>query len=166
MGMLKTPWQRAYRAVWRREERYLARYETRRESQLDAKLGELAPESLLETLHTAFSKAFSAVFEKGTGLIDWAGRQDRRQADCRVRQYAADQQEDHRGPCGRFPKLPARPAGQCCSPALPGIGMGLVGAALPDVPLLPPCCSNASMRPGRALVFPMTRRPNGASFCA
>lgn len=59
MSVLKTPWQRAYRSVWRREQQYLARYETRRVSPLDAKLEELAPESLLETLRAAFSKAFS-----------------------------------------------------------------------------------------------------------
>lgn len=135
MGMLKTPWQRAYQAVWRREEQYLARYETRRESLLDAKVGELAPESLLETLHTAFSKAFSAVFEKGTGLIDWAGRQDRRRADCRVRQYAADQREDHRALRAFSKAAGAAGRGNVLLSGAAGIGMGLVGAALPDVPL-------------------------------
>ena len=135
MSVLKTPWQRAYRSVWRREQQYLARYETRRVSPLDAKLEELAPESLLETLHAAFSKAFSTVFEKGTGLIDRAGRQTQRRAACRVRQYAADQWED-RASLQAFTKAAgAAGRGNVLLSGAAGVGMGLVGAALPDVPL-------------------------------
>ena len=135
MSVLKTPWQRAYRSVWRREQQYLARYETRRVSPLDAKLEELAPESLLETLRAAFSKAFSTVFENGTGLIDRAGRQTQRRAACRVRQYAADQWED-RASLRAFTKAAgAAGRGNVLLSGAAGVGMGLVGAALPDVPL-------------------------------
>lgn len=136
MSVLKTPWQRAYRSVWRREQQYLARYETRRVSPLDARVKQLAPESLLETLHGAFSKSFRAVFEKGTGLIDRAGRQERRRAACRVRQYAADLREDRASLRAFARAAGAAGRGNVLLSGAAGVGMGLAGAALPDVPLI------------------------------
>ena len=68
MGILKqkrSPWEREYQEVWRREQWFLRRYAEKRESVIDRKVEELAPEKLMETLHAAFEKAFALVFEKG-----------------------------------------------------------------------------------------------------
>lgn len=137
MGILKrpTPWEQEFRAVWRQEQKFLRRYETPSVSPLDRKLEELAPEALMETLHGAFAKAFGLVFEKGTGVIQWAGRDRERQRTCQVNQYAADLRED-RTTLRAFSKA-ANAAGRrnVLISGAAGVGMGLLGIALPDVPL-------------------------------
>ena len=71
MGVLRkrSPWEREFQEVWRKEQWFLRRYDEKRETVVDQKITEIAPEKLMETLHSAFEKAFKVVFEKGSGLI-------------------------------------------------------------------------------------------------
>ncbi|WP_455581680.1 EcsC family protein [Dysosmobacter sp.] len=137
MGILKksAPWEREYRAMRLQEQKFLKQYAAETSSPLDRKLAELAPKALLEALHTAFAKAFCVVFEKGTGAIAWAGRRERRQTDCRVRQYAADQREDRKSLRAFSRAAEAAGRGNVLLSGAAGAGMGLFGAVLPDVPL-------------------------------
>lgn len=130
-----TPWQRAYRTLWLQEQRFLRQYAADKESPLDRKLRELAPDKALEALHAAFEKAFATVFEKGEGLIGRTTRREERQAAFQVRQYALDLREDRKN-LGAVAKA-ARAAGRgsAAISAAAGVGMGLLGVGLPDVPL-------------------------------
>ena len=99
MGILtqkRSPWEREYQEVWRREQWFLRRYAEKRESVIDRKVEELAPEKLMETLHKAFEKAFALVFEKGTGIILKIGRQDARRETYQAQTDAADATEDRK----------------------------------------------------------------------
>ena len=71
MGLLKkrTAWDKAYRKVWRQEEKFLRRYEGKEATKLERKIGEIAPEALVETLHSAFCKAFEVVFENREAIV-------------------------------------------------------------------------------------------------
>lgn len=127
------PWQRTYRAVWRREERFLRRYRDPGGSPLDRKLEELAPEKLMETLHGAFVRAFGLIFEKGAGAIARAGRLDRKRAAFQGNRCAADLRED-RKTLRAFSKAAGRAGrGNVLLSGAAGVGMGLLGIALPDV---------------------------------
>lgn len=137
MGAVKRPdaWEKAYRAVWRREEKFLRRYEESKQNILEQKIGELAPEKLLETLHAAFAKAFDLVFEKGDELIARAGRLEERRQTFRVNEYAAALRED-RKTLRAFSREAARAGrGNVLLSGAAGMGMGLFGVALPDIPL-------------------------------
>lgn len=128
-------WEKAYRAVWRREEKFLRRYEKPGWNALERKIEERAPEKLIEILHTAFVKAFELVFEKGTGVIAGAGRLEERQCSYRVNAYAADLREDRRS-LRAFSREAARAGrGNVLLSGAVGVGMGLFGVALPDIPL-------------------------------
>lgn len=137
MGILKqkrSPWEREYQEVWRREQWFLRRYAEKRESVIDRKVEELAPEKLMETLHGAFEKAFALVFEKGTGVILKMGRQEKRQEDYQVQADAADFREDREN-LKAFSKSANRTGfGNVAVSGAAGIGMGLFGVALPDIP--------------------------------
>ena len=138
MGILKqekTAWDKAYRALWRREERFLRHYEKKEPSALERKIASAAPDAIVETLHTAFVKAFGVVFEKGTGAILKAGGVDKRRIDYEVNVLAADQQEDKKT-LKAFSKAASRAgAGNVLLSGAAGIGMGAFGVMLPDVPL-------------------------------
>ena len=128
-------WEKAYRAVWRREEKFLCRYKKPGWNALERKIEERAPEKLIEILHTAFVKAFELVFEKGTGVIAGAGRLEERQRTYRVNAYAADLREDRRS-LRAFSREAARAGrGNVLLSGAVGVGMGLFGVALPDIPL-------------------------------
>ena len=128
-------WEKAYRAVWRREEKFLRRYEEPGWNALERRIEERAPEKLMEALHIAFVKAFELVFEKGTGVIAGAGRLEERQRAYRVNAYAADLREDRRS-LRAFSREAARAGrGNVLLSGAVGVGMGLFGVALPDIPL-------------------------------
>lgn len=137
MGILtqkRSPWEREYQEVWRREQWFLRRYAEKRESVIDRKVEELAPEKLMETLHKAFEKAFALVFEKGTGIILKIGRQDARRETYQAQTDAADATED-RVNLKAFSKTANRSAfGNVAVSGAAGVGMGLFGVALPDIP--------------------------------
>lgn len=137
VGILKKkdPWEQAFREAWRREERFRARHAEKRESAVDRKLEELVPDKLAETLHTAFGKAFEMVFEKGTDAILRAGRVEEKRFSYQVNACAADLKED-RKTLRAFSKAAKRAgAGNVLLSGTAGVGMGLFGVALPDVPL-------------------------------
>lgn len=137
MGILKkrSPWEREFQEVWRKEQWFLRRYDEKRDSVIDRKISELAPAKLMETLHSAFEKAFELVFEKGTGIIQKVGRQDARRENYLEKEAAADLKED-RASLKAFSKSANRAGvGNVAVSGVAGIGMGLFGVALPDIPL-------------------------------
>lgn len=131
----RSPWEREFQEVWRREQWFLRRYGEKRETALDRKAAELAPDRLMETLHAAFERAFALVLERGSGLILRAGGQERRRAACLARTDAADAEES-REALRAFSKAAGRAgAGSTALSGAAGVGMGLFGVTLPDIPL-------------------------------
>ena len=98
MGTVRTSgaWEKAYRAVWQREEKFLRHYEEPGRNALERKIRERVPEKLMETLHAAFVKAFGLMFEKGDGVIAGAGRLEERRRTFQVNAYAAGLREDRK----------------------------------------------------------------------
>ena len=137
MGILKkrTPWEQEFREVWKREQKFLRQYDGKRESPINSAIEGIAPEKLLLTLHTAFEKAFAMIFEKGSGLIQKVGRQEDRRQAYQVREYALDLREDRKN-LKAFSKAADKAGrGSVLLSGAAGMGMGLFGVALPDVPL-------------------------------
>jgi len=137
MGILtkKTAWDKAYRAVWQREERFLRHYEKKQPTKLERKIGEMAPETIMELLHGAFVKAFGVVFEKGTGPILKAAGVEKRRMAYERNAFAADQQED-RKTLKAFSKAAGKAGtGNVLLAGAAGISMGAFGVMLPDIPL-------------------------------
>ena len=137
MGVLRkrSPWEREFQEVWRKEQWFLRRYDEKRDSVIERKISRIAPAKLTETLHTSFEKAFELVFEKGTGIIQKVGRQDARREDYREKETAADLNED-RANLKAFSRTANQAGlGNVAVSGVAGIGMGLLGVALPDIPL-------------------------------
>lgn len=137
MGILKrtSPWEHSYQTMWRREQKFLSDYRTTRPDMLCSLLEERVPSGLTETLHQAFFRAFSLLFEKGEGIVRWAGRQQRREEAYQVRRFAADLREDRRS-LRAFSKAADRAGqGSVVQAGVQGVGLGLLGIGLPDIPL-------------------------------
>lgn len=137
MGVLSggSAWEREFRAVWSREQRFLRQYAERRESPVDRKAAEIVPEKLIETLRKAFAKAQGLVFDKGSGFICQVSGEDRRLQTYQVQAYAAGLREDRKR-LRAFSRTAGRAGwGSAAFSGTVGMGMGLLGIALPDVPL-------------------------------
>lgn len=129
------PWERAFREVWRKEQWFLRRYAEKRESALERKTGELVPDKLMETVHGAFEKAFTLVFESGGGVIRAASRQKTRRAAYQTRAAAADAEESREN-LNAFSRAAGRVGlGNTALSGAAGVGLGLFGVTLPDIPL-------------------------------
>lgn len=134
--MRSTPWEQQFRAVWRREQRFLEQYREPAERLLDQKAAQIAPEKLAQTLSAAFEKAVSLVLEQGSGVILRGKSQARRREAYQINAYAADLRETRKS-LRAFSRAAARGgAGNQLLSGAAGIGMGALGVALPDIPLL------------------------------
>lgn len=131
----RSPWEREFREVWRKEQWFLRRYAEKRESALERRTGELVPDKLMETLHGAFEKAFVLVFESGAGVIRAVSRPGTRRAAYQTHVAAADAEES-RGSLKAFSRAAGRVGlGNTALSGAAGVGLGLFGVTLPDIPL-------------------------------
>ncbi len=131
----KSAWERDWQDLVKREGKYQEKRQQGPTSVLIEKLDRFIPEKLNATLDAAFSKAFALVFEKGTGIIEKTYNKEKKQVDYMVDAYATEVKADKRS-VKRFTKrAKASKATNMMITGVEGIGLGLVGAGLPDIPL-------------------------------
>lgn len=131
----KTPLEKEWAALEKRELRFLAKREKRPDSFLNRKLEEVVPEKLQDTLDSAFTRAFTLVFEKGTGVIEKTYNREKLEKEFQVDRYA-DEIHGNRKTLRTFSKK-AEKSGQknLLASGVSGVGMGVLGIGLPDIPL-------------------------------
>lgn len=131
----KTPLQKEWDKMRQQEQKLYRKRQAEKDSLLNRKLEEKIPPKLQETLDTAFAKAFSLIFEKGTGMIEKTCRPEKLAQDYQIRQYAADLKQTS-GTLRAFSKK-ARNTGakNLLLSGTSGIGMGVLGVGLPDIPV-------------------------------
>lgn len=131
----RTPLQKEWEKMEVQEQRFLQKRSEKRESILNQKLEEKIPPKLQKTLDTAFAKAFALIFEKGTGVIEKTYQRTKLEQDYQVRQYMADVKQNSKS-LRSFSKK-ARDTGtkNLLLSGVSGIGMGVLGIGLPDIPV-------------------------------
>ena len=131
----RTPLQKEWEKLEVQEQRFLQKRSEKRENILNQKLEEKIPPKLQETLDTAFAKAFALIFEKGTRVIEKTYQRAKLEQDYQVRQYTADVKQNSKS-LRSFSKK-ARDTGtkNLLLSGVAGIGMGVLGIGLPDIPV-------------------------------
>ena len=131
----KTPLQKEWAALCKKEQAFLERRKLKKESALNQMLAEKVPEKLQATLDAAFEKAFSLVFEKGTGFIEKTYHKEALADGYKVRAYA-DEIRQTRKSLRAFSKS-AHQSGtkNLVLSGVVGVGMGVLGIGLPDIPV-------------------------------
>lgn len=152
--MKDTPWEQAFRAVWRREQRFLRRYAQPPERFLDEKIAEHVPEKLIDTLRTAFEKAVGLVFERGSGVVMSEARRANRRESYQVRTYAADLRESRRNLRAVSREAERAGGASVLLSGAAGVGMGLLGMTLPDIPLVTALLMKCVYETGESFGFP------------
>ena len=127
--------EREWDRLERQESQFLSSRAAKRETRLNQVLEEKVPEKLQDTLNAAFAKAFSLIFEKGTTVIEKTYNRDEMEKNFLVNEYTADIKKDYKSL-----RTFSRNAGRAGAKNLfltgaSGVGMGLFGIGLPDIPL-------------------------------
>ena len=132
--MKRDLWQKEWDDLNRRQARYLRRNGKARERAWD-RLQRVVPDGMQDKLDAAFVKAFQLVFEKGTGIIEKTYDKQKRQEDYEIAEYAASVREDRKHVRAFRREAGSRARQNLLLSSVEGIGLGLLGVGLPDIPL-------------------------------
>ena len=135
MFQRKTPLEKEWQILNRKEEKYLEKRVQKKDSKLNSMLAQKVPAKMQSTMDAAFEKAFSTIFEKGTTLIEKTYQKDKREKKYAVNNFV-DEVERSRKSLRAFSKEAKSSGNQnLLISGVSGIGMGIVGVGLPDIPL-------------------------------
>lgn len=131
----KTPWEKEWETLEKKEKKYLEKRAEKKDSFLNRKLDELIPQTLQERLEVTFSKAFAMIFEKGTGIIEKTYKKEEMEKDYKVNEYAASVKADRKSLKTFHKNAGASSNRNLLIAGVEGIGLGLLGIGLPDIPV-------------------------------
>lgn len=131
----KTPFEKEWENLYKKEERFLKSREEKKDSILNQKLAEKVPDKLQDTLNAAFAKAFSLIFEKGTGIIEKTYNKDAMKIDYQIARYADEITQSSKSLHAFSKKAQGSGAKNLLLSGVSGIGLGVLGVGLPDIPL-------------------------------
>ncbi len=133
--MKKSAWEKEWEDLLKKEAKFTSKRKEGPTSVLMKKLEKVVPEKLSGTLNTAFFKAFELIFEKGTGIIEKTYNKEKKETDFKVNTYASEI-SDKRAAAKAFTKQAKSAKGlNLMISGVEGIGMGLVGSGIPDIPV-------------------------------
>ena len=92
----KSQRQLEWKALVKREERFITAARHQKEPLLNRKLERFVPEKLEETLNLAFYKAFELIFNRGTSIIEKTYRKEDMENTYKINAYAAGLKESRK----------------------------------------------------------------------
>ncbi len=131
----KSAWEKDWEDLKKKEAKYASKRQEGPTSVLIEKLDRFIPKKLNDTLDTAFSKAFALIFEKGTNVIEKTYNKEQKKANYMVDAYATEIKADKKSVKKFTKRAKATKTANMMITGVEGIGLGLVGAGLPDIPL-------------------------------
>lgn len=132
----KDPLEEEWKALQRQEERFLKKRKEKSDTLLNQKLAEKVPEKLQNTLDAAFQKAFTLVFERGTGIIEKTYNRQELEKDCKISKYAVEIKKTRKSMKAFQKKAAGSGKKNLLLAGASGMGLGVLGIGLPDIPLL------------------------------
>lgn len=137
MGLFdkKTPMEAELAKLEKQEIRFLEKRKDKKDSFLTQKLEEKVPAGMQDKLDTAFAKAFQLVFEKGTGIIEKTYNKEKLEQEYEINQFATETKQDRKALKAFSKKAGKSGAVNLALSGASGIGLGLLGVGIPDIPL-------------------------------
>lgn len=127
--------EKEWSALLRAEKVFLAKAMPQKEAQWQRKLEKYVPDKLEGTLNKAFCKAFELIFEKGTVFIEKTYDKEKREQDYKVNEYAANLKNNAKSVKIFGRRAQGSRVVNSAISAVEGLGMGVLGMGLPDIPL-------------------------------
>lgn len=131
----KTPYEKELAALLKKERRFLKERAEKKESFLNRQLAKFVPEKLQSTLDSAFAKAFGLIFEKGTKVIEKTYNKEGHRTDYYENEYNNSVLETKKTLRAFSKKAKAAGNKNLLLSGAAGIGMGIIGVGIPDIPV-------------------------------
>lgn len=131
----KTPFQREWDNLCRKEQHFFNNRINKKESKLNNMLADKIPEKLQNTLDTAFEKAFAVIFDKGSGIIEKTFSKDKISLNYKVNMYTDKIAGSHKTLHAFTKQAVEKGNVNLAISGISGIGMGLFGIGIPDIPV-------------------------------
>ncbi len=112
---------------------YLRQYETKKE--LSPELAAKVPAKLRSTLNAAFVKAFELIYKNGTTLIDKTYNKQNAEEQYQINRFAYELRQNKKSLRAFSKESNASNAVNLLISGVEGIGLGLLGCGIPDIPL-------------------------------
>ena len=135
MKQKKTVRRKEWEALKKKEKKFLDSRKEKKESALNRLLAEKVPDQLQSKLDAAFEKAFSLIFLKGTGMIEKTYSREKMERTYQVNHYLAGLEENSRNIKAFSKSADAAGGRNLLLSGAEGIGLGILGIGLPDIPL-------------------------------
>lgn len=135
MFQRKTPYEREWAALQKKEARLLENRETKQTGLLNRKLEGKVPPKMQQTLDAAFEKAFALVFDKGFGVIEKTYNKEELGKEYRINSYTYELKKSKKALRAFSNKAAARGNINLLLSGASGACMGALGIGLPDIPV-------------------------------
>lgn len=131
----QTAFEREFQRLKTEERRYMKKRQAEKVSRLNAILADKVPDKLQDTLDAAFCVAFSLIFQKGTGIIEKTYDRSQMEEDSQDDRVQILRRQDRRSLRNVTEKAESSGLKNLLLSGAAGIGMGAMGAGLPDIPV-------------------------------
>lgn len=134
-GKRKSPWEKEWEDLQKKEKKFTEKRLSGPTCVIISKLDRFVPEKLSGTLNAAFYKGFEVIFDKGTGIIEKTYNKKKKEKNFQVNTYAAELSADKQSVRSFTKQARSAKKLNLLVSSVEGIGLGLVGAGIPDIPL-------------------------------
>ena len=121
-------------ALYNKRTKYLKQYAAKKE--LAPELAAKVPEKLRATLNAAFCKAFEVIYKNGTPLIDKTYNKKNAEQQYQINRFAYEVRQNKKSLRAFSRQSNTSNSINLLVSGIEGIGLGLVGCGIPDIPLL------------------------------
>lgn len=130
----KSPLEREWMRLEKKETVYLKKH-IENKNILNVKLEEKVPAKLRDTLNAAFCKAFALIFEKGTDIIEKSYAVEQKKKTYQINEYSDELNKNLKSLRAFRKEAASVGTGNILLSGAAGIGMGLAGVGIPDIPV-------------------------------
>lgn len=131
----KSPLEKEWRQLLKREENLMKRMEKARAPFWEKKLAKMVPEKLQVTLEAAFCKGFETILSGGTGLLEKTFSKEKLEAEYKTREYAQEVYHTRKNLAAAKKAAGRQTAMSVAGASAEGAVLGILGIGLPDIPL-------------------------------
>lgn len=133
--MQKKHIEKEWQKLIREEQTFLRKNMPARSIGWQEKIAKFVPKKLEGALNSAFCKAFKLIFDKGTGIIEKTYQKEKKEQNYKINSYIADVRNTRRSMRAFGREAAASKNLNMAVSTVEGVGMGLLGMGLPDIPL-------------------------------
>lgn len=132
--MRKTPLEKEWQAFLKKEQQFIT---SKQQSSVNvySALDKYIPTKLQETLNLAFFKGFQTIFEKGDCVLNKILSEQQHTDEYRANEYSVFANQNKKNIKAFSKKANHTNSGNMLLSGVEGVGLGLLGIGLPDIPI-------------------------------